>query len=104
MQIVGSYVRNYGVVSGEKDGKEWQRVTFAIVTNDDHHRFVAFTAFGGDKCLQVLDLQPGQVVMVDFYPSSREYLERVYTELNMVRLSVLQQMPKDNGSKKGGGA
>ena len=88
MEITGKFVRNYGVVSGEKNGKEWQRVTFTIRSTDGHSRLIAFTAFGGERVLQAMSLCPGDTVLVQFYPESREYDDRVFTELMMVRISV----------------
>lgn len=88
MEIIGKYVRNYGIVSGEKDGKEWQRVSFSIITMDGHSRMVAFTAFGGEKVLQVMSLTPGETILVKFYIESREFNDKVFTECMMVSVSV----------------
>lgn len=92
MEITGKFVRNYGIVSGEKNGKEWQRVTFTVMTTDGHSRLVAFTAFGGERVLQIMSIAAGETIMVQFYPESREYGDRVYTELMMVKVSVARPL------------
>lgn len=92
MEITGKFIRNYGIVSGEKNGKEWQRVTFTIMTTDGHSRLVAFTAFGGDRVLQVMSNNPGDTIFVQFYPESRECGDRVFTELVMVKISVFRPL------------
>ena len=92
MEITGKFVRNYGIVSGEKNGKEWQRVTFTIMTTDGHSRLVAFTAFGGDRVLQAMSLNPSDTILVQFYPESREYGDRVFTELMMVKVSIARPL------------
>lgn len=88
MEITGKFVRNYGIVSGEKNGKEWQRVTFSVMTTDGHSRMVAFSAFGGDKVLQVMGLTSGETLIVSFYPESREYGDKIFTELQMTKIMV----------------
>ena len=88
MEITGKFVRNYGIFSGEKNGKEWQRVTFSIITTDGHSRMVAFSAFGGEKVLQVMNLTAGETLIVSFYPESREFGDKVFTELQMTKVVV----------------
>lgn len=73
---------------GEKDGREWIRTQFAIMTMDNNPKLVAFDAFGHDKVAIVKALQPSQTVIVDYAPESREFNDRYYTNLNMIRLQV----------------
>ena len=91
MEITGKFIRYYDIVEGEKDGKEWRKTTFAIMTTDGHSRMVGFSVFGGDKVAAVQMLNAGDTVNVIFYPESREFNGKLYTELNVVR--VLKALP-----------
>lgn len=75
-------------VEGEKDGREWIRTQFAIMTMDNNPKMVAFDCFGHDKVDLVKTLQPSQTVIVDYAPESREFNDRYYTNLNMIRIQV----------------
>lgn len=88
MEITGKFIRYYDIVSGEKNGKEWRKTTFTIMTTDGHSRMVGFSVFGSDKVAVVQMLNPGDMVSVQFYPESREFNDRIYTELNMVKVMV----------------
>lgn len=92
MEITGKFLCHYGVVEGEKNGKEWRKITFTIVTMDGHDRTVGFTAFGSDKVAMVQMLNTGDTVSVQFYPESREFNDRLYTELIMVRVMVAKPL------------
>lgn len=87
-QITGKFVNMMPCTEGEKDGREWIRTQFAIMTMDTNPKLVAFDAFGHDKVDVVSSLQPSQTVIVDYAPESREYNDRYYTNLNMIRLQV----------------
>lgn len=88
MEITGKFIRCYDVVEGEKNGKEWRKTTFAIMTTDGRSRMVGFSVFGSDKVATVQMLNPGDTVSVQFYPESREFNGKIYTELNMVKVMV----------------
>lgn len=88
MEITGKFIRYYDIVEGEKDGKEWRKTSFTIMTTDDHSRIVGFTVFGSDKVAIVQMLNKGDTVTVQFYPESREFNDKVYTDLNMVKVMV----------------
>lgn len=87
-QLVGKFISAMPVVSGEKNGREWQRIQFSVMTLDDRSKMVAFDAFGKEKIAIVQSLQAGQTVMVDYSPESQEFAGRFYTNLNMIRLQV----------------
>lgn len=88
MEITGKFVRYYDVVEGEKNGKEWRKTCFTIMTTDGHSRMVGFSVFGSDKVAIVQMLNAGDTVSVQFYPESREFNGKIYTELNMVKVMV----------------
>ena len=86
MEITGKFIRYYDIVEGEKNGREWRKTTFTIMTTDGHSRLVGFSVFGSGKVAVVQMLNPGDTVSVQFYPKSRVFNDRVYTELNMVKV------------------
>lgn len=91
-QLVGKFVSAMPVVSGEKDGREWQRIQFGVMSLDNNAKLVAFDAFGEEKVQIVQSMQAGQTVMVDYVPESREFGGRYYTNLNMIRLQVAMKV------------
>lgn len=99
MEITGKFIRYYDIVEGEKNGKEWRKTSFTIMTTDGHSslmdgrsRIVGFTVFGGDKVAMVQMLNSGDTICVQFYPESREFGGKIYTELNVVRILVLKPL------------
>lgn len=88
MEITGKFIRYYDIVEGEKNGKEWRKTTFTIMTTDGHSRMVGFSVFGSDKVAIVQMLNLGDTVSVQFYPESREFNDKIYTDLNMVKVMV----------------
>lgn len=90
MEITGKFIRYYDIVEGEKNGKEWRKTTFTIMTADGHSRMIGFTAFGSDKVTHVQMMSPGAMVQVQFYPESREFDGKIYTELVMVKIMVIR--------------
>lgn len=88
MEITGKFIRYYDIVSGEKNGKEWRKTTFTIMTTDGHSRMVGFSAFGSDKVAIVQMLNPGDTISVQFYPESREFNDKIFTDLVMVKVMV----------------
>lgn len=91
-QITGKFVNMLPCVEGEKDGRAWVRTQFAIMTMDSNPKLVAFDCFGWDKVELVKNLQPSQTVIVDYVPESREFNDRFFTNLNMIRMQIAVPM------------
>lgn len=77
---------------GEKDGKEWVRTQFAIMSMDTDQKMIAFDVFGHDKVAVVESLQTGNTVVVEYTPESREYNEKFYTNLRCIRIMVTSKV------------
>lgn len=95
-QLTGKFVGMLPAVEGEKNGKPWIRVQFAVMTLETNSRLVAFDAFGQEKVDIVRGLTSGQTLIIDYAPESREFNGRYYTNLNMIRMQVavkMQQQP-----------
>ena len=88
MEITGKFIRYYDIVEEERNGEKGLKTTFTIVTTDGHGRLVGFSVFGSYKVDIVQMLNPGDTVSVQFYPESREFNDKIYTELIMVKVMV----------------
>ena len=88
------------VISGEKDGREWCRTQFAIMSMDTNPKMVAFDAFGQDKVAMVESLQTGNTVVVEYAPESREFNEKFYTNLNCIRIMVASKVEVSGGGQQ----
>ena len=87
-------------VEGEKDGKEWVRTQFAIMSMDTNPKMVAFDAFGQDKVAVIESLQTGHTVVVEYAPESREFNEKFYTNLNCIRIMVASKVEVPGGGQQ----
>lgn len=99
-QISGKFLKMMPKTEGEKDGKEWVRTQFAILTMDNNPKWVAFDVFGHDKVAVVETLQPGNTVIVEYTPESREYNEKFYTKLQCLRIMVASKVEITEGGKQ----
>lgn len=82
---------------GEKEGKEWVRTQFAIMSMDTNPKMIAFDVFGHDKVAVVETLQTGNTVIVEYAPESREYNEKFYTNLQCLRIMVASKVEVPGG-------
>lgn len=96
-QISGKFLKMMPKTEGEKDGKEWVRTQFAIMSMDTNPKMVAFDVFGHDKVAVVETLQTGNTVMVDYAPESREFNEKFYTNLQCIRIMVASKVEVPGG-------
>lgn len=89
-QLTGKVTRILDEVSGETTNGSWVRGGFVVESQGDTPHTVAFTTFGDRKAQLVRSLRPGQLVVVNYYPESREFNEKFYTDL-MVQTIMLAQ-------------
>lgn len=99
-QISGKFLKMMPKIEGEKDGKEWVRTQFAIMSMDTNPKMVAFDVFGHEKVAVVESLQTGNSVIVDYAPESREYNEKLYTNLQCIRVMVASRIEVSGGGAK----
>lgn len=99
MEITIKFSHHLGVAYGIDDGVAWQRVQFFGDTLDDLEGTVCFTAIGGDKVRQVLELCQGDEILVTFYQDCREFLGVIYSDLRVVSIAVVRSVL---GSERGG--
>ena len=103
-QVTGKLIGIMPEISGEKDGREWVKGGFVIVTSDDTPKTVALQLFGRKKLDLINPLQIGQTIVADYYPESREYGAKWYTDLQCTRIYTVQRtssvtMPQEPGNE-----
>ena len=79
--------------SGENNGREWTRGGFAGAILDDESHSLAFSAFGKRKTAIIGTLRIGEVVIVDYQPESRKFMDKWYTELRLTDIKVASVIP-----------
>ena len=90
-QVTGKLIGIMPEISGEKDGREWVKGGFVVVTSDDNPKTVALQLFGEKKLNWLTPLQIGQTIVADYYPESREYGGKWYTDLQCTRIYTVQR-------------
>lgn len=96
-QISGKFLKMMPIIEGEKDGKEWVRTQFAIMSMDTNPKMVAFDVFGHDKVAIIEALQTGNTVVVEYAPESREFNEKLYTNLQCIRIMIASRVEVPGG-------
>lgn len=86
--------------SGEKDGREWIRGGFAGAVLDDVSRTLAFSTFGKKKTAIIETLKVGDVVIVEYQPESRKFMDKWYTELRLTDIMVAGVVPSAGNDNK----
>lgn len=95
-QVTGKIIGILPEISGEKDGREWKKGGFVVVTSDDNPKTVALQLFGETKLNWLTPLQIGQTIVADYYPESREYGGKWYTDLQCTRIYTVQRQSSAN--------
>jgi len=90
-QVTGKLIGILQEISGEKDGRDWVKGGFVVVTSDDNPKTIALQLFGQKKLNWLTPLQIGQTIVADYYPESREYGGKWYTDLNCTRIYNVQR-------------
>lgn len=90
-QVTGKLIGIMQEISGEKDGREWVKGGFVVVTSDDNPKTVALQLFGQTKLNWLTPLQIDQTIVADYYPESREYGGKWYTDLQCTRIYTVQK-------------
>jgi hypothetical protein len=95
-QVTGKLIGILPVISGEKDNREWSKGGFVVMTMDDNPKSVALQLFGETKLNWLTPLQIGQTIVADYYPESREYGGKWYTDLQCTRIYTIQRQSSAN--------
>lgn len=73
-----------------KSNKDWEKVEFAIETQEQYPKTIAFTLFN-QNCEIIDDKELGDEVSVKFNVESREYNGRWFHNVNAFGISVLNK-------------
>lgn len=90
-QVTGKLIGILQEISGEKDGREWKKGGFVVLTLDENPKSIALQLFGETKLNWLTPLQIGQTIVADYYPESREYGGKWYTDLQCTRIYTIQK-------------
>lgn len=91
MKLIAKFVKSLDAVSGETDRGQWVRGGMVVRTFGDNERLMALTAFGEEKIKLTQQFNIDDVVEVDFVPESREFGEKWFTDLRLIRCKLLGQ-------------
>lgn len=100
MKLIAKFVKSLDVTSGETDRGTWVRGGMVVRTFGDNEKLVAITAFGEEKVKATQAYHVDDVVEVDFVPESREFADKWFTDLRMIRVKLLGYSTGE--SKEGG--
>lgn len=89
MEIKGTIDNILPAESGtSRDGKAWTKQVFAIVTEGQYPKTIAFSLFGKTYEAVKDKLRINDEVTIKFDASSREYNGKYYTELNAYAVEI----------------
>lgn len=98
MRLISKFVKSLDTISGETERGAWSRGGFVVRTIDDREQLVAFTAYGAERIQSFDGLKADDVVEVVFVPESREFNGKWFTDLRLLKVSLVGV-----AAKKGGG-
>lgn len=91
MKLIAKFVKSLDAVSGETDRGQWVRGGMVVRTFGDNEKLVALTAFGEEKVKLTQQFHANDVVEVGYAPESREFGEKWFTDLRLIRCKLLGQ-------------
>lgn len=95
LEVEGKYLKTLEPVSGEKNGKKWSKQFFVIEQFGQFPTPAQFQVW--NERINLSQFKEGDMVKVMFDINSREWQERVYTDLTAFRVDRI------DGSQQGGG-
>ena len=87
LEVEGKFIKALPAVSGEKNGKKWSKQFFVIEQFGQYPALAQFQVWN-DR-INLSQFQEGDNVKVMFDINSREWQERVYTDLTAYRVDKL---------------
>ena len=77
--------------TGKTSGKEWQKVEFVIEENAEQYPDSLCIAAFNDKVEELVDINVGDLVDVEYNGRCNEYNGRVYNSLNLYKIVKIEQ-------------
>lgn len=88
LEVTGILKKVLPIESGtSKAGKQWQRRSFVIDTEEQYNPLICFGLFG-EKATMVDEFNLGDRIKVSFNLSSREYKDNYYTQADAWRVKL----------------
>lgn len=97
MRLIAKFVKTLDTVSGETERGSWSRGGFVVRTIDDREQLVAFTAYGAERIQSYSALKTDDVVEVVFVPESREFNDKWFTDLRMLKVALVGSAVQKGG-------
>ena len=88
-QVIGKVFAKFDEVTGTTAKGDWIRGGCVLLVDNGVN--VAVSAFGEDKVGLVRALKIGETAIVEYYPESREFGGRWYTDLRIKSIQVPQR-------------
>lgn len=85
-QITGKFIKKLSTEEGMSERGRWVRCSFEVLTLDAPNKMVAFTLLGEERIAMLEGVNVGDVLVVEYSPESREFNEKVYTDLRCYRI------------------
>lgn len=99
LKVTGTITRIEDVQTGTSSNGEWAKIGFVVQTEGEYPKDVYFTIFGAEKVDKFKRFNKvNNRVEVSFDPSSREYNDKWYTDLNAWRVWGLDRNQGDNSA------
>ncbi len=87
MDITGIITKILPKQSGTSANGQWQKQEFVITTEDQYPKTVCFNTWGA-KVDDLINFSEGNRVKVHFDVSSREYMEKWYSEIRAWKIEL----------------
>ncbi len=87
LEVEGKFIKALDPVSGEKNGKKWSKQFFVIEQFGQYPTMAQFQVW--NERINLSQFKEGDSVKVMFDINSREWQERVYTDLTAFRVDKL---------------
>lgn len=98
MRLIAKFVKALDTVSGETEKGAWSRGGFVVRTIDDREQLVAFTAYGAERIDSYSALKTDDIVEVVFVPESREFNDKWFTDLRLLKVALVGSAVKKGGN------
>ena len=100
MEVTGTFNRFGTIESGvaEKTGNTWQKQKIFIQYGNEYIRDLAFDVFGEDKIKGLPPMEQGDTVLVKFFPVTREYNDKYFTDMGFQSVIITQKGFGNNGT------
>ena len=96
MKVTGVITQIMEVQSGtSKAGKEWQKLTFVLETDEEYDNVYPFEVFGQEKVENFTKFNKvGQKVDVEFNVTANEWKGKYFTSLSAWKIFKAEQQPE----------